>query len=121
MEAAIEAIGVEQRGGVTVLTPRADLDAVRLPLLEQRFAAALAAGARQFVLDLGLVGILPSTAAGLLLVLRRRVQAAGGGIRLVGTQRAVLGTLRTMGVDTLFRIDASVQDAVYALRQREGS
>lgn len=102
--------------GIAVLSPEGDLDLNELPIVEARVAALLDGGTRKLVWDLDGVGLLPSTAAGVLLQTAKRVRAVGGRMVLACGHARVLGTLRTMGVLELFRTHGSRAEAVAALQ-----
>lgn len=105
-------IDVETRAGIAILSPDRDLDITELPAVEARVAALLGEGVRHLVWDLGAVGVLPSTAAGLLLQTVRRVRDVGGRMVLARCAPRTVTTLRTMGVLSMFRTYPSVAAAV---------
>jgi anti-anti-sigma factor len=105
----------ERQGHVTVLVPEGDLDVAALPAWEAQVDALLAAGVRALVWDLSGVGLLPSTAAGLLLQTAARVRAAGGRMALAGAPPRVRATLGTMGVLDVFPLYPGRAAALAAL------
>jgi anti-sigma B factor antagonist len=69
----------------------------------------------RFVIDLGAVNYLASSDIGLLVTLKRRIDARKGKVVLVNVDPFIVDLLHTMRIDTLFRIHESVPAAVASL------
>lgn len=107
------------RGPVLVLRPTGDLDATELPAIDGRVATHLGHGVRHVVFDLSAVGLLPSTAVGVLIQVKQRVRERGGRVALAAVPPLVRGTLTTMGVWPLFRVYVDADAAVRGLHDEE--
>jgi anti-sigma B factor antagonist len=69
----------------------------------------------RFVIDLGAVNYLASSDIGLLVTLKRRIDARKGKVVLVNVDPFIVDVLKTMRIDKLFPIDTSVPAAVASL------
>ncbi len=102
----------ERRDGeIVVLVPRGVMDFERLPAFMARVEALLKGGVRFFVVDLGQVELLPSTAVGFLVRAAQQAKAAGGRVVLSSVRRRTRATLATMGVLELFPVCEDVEAA----------
>jgi len=108
----------EQIGCVTILTPHGDLDLSALPSLEVEVDRLLAGGVRFLLWDLDEVGMMPSTAAGFLLQIARRLHAQGGRLALTRVPERVKSTLGIMGVRAVLPLYAGRAEALAALQPR---
>jgi anti-anti-sigma regulatory factor len=78
---------------------------VESPVVQELATDQIALGARSLRIDLRDCTAIDSTFSGLLLVLKRRLDAIGGGLTLVSPSRKVLDVLGYMGVDDLYAIE----------------
>jgi anti-sigma B factor antagonist len=69
----------------------------------------------RFVIDLGAINYMASSDIGLLITLKRRVDARKGKVVLVNVDPYIVDVLRTMRIDKLFAITPDMPAAVAAL------
>lgn len=98
-------------GDVTVLEFVGEFDAFNLPPISKGVDGILAGGENRLVLDLHLLTFLNSSALGYLIKVRKRAQAAGGDCVLARPGKFVRKLLATVGLDRIFPIYDSVDDA----------
>jgi len=105
---------IERRDGATVLHLSGDLRVDQVPDLYDPLIRALKDEQRVFA-DLSGVAYLDSAGIAFLVGLSKRLAAGHGGkIVLCGVREAVLGVFRTMKLDRLFPIRATLADAFLA-------
>jgi anti-sigma B factor antagonist len=75
----------------------------------------------RLVLDLGAVDSVSSSMLGKLILLQRRVDAAGGQLRLCDVRPSILGVMQTTNLNRLFRIDHDRREALEAIAQAHES
>ena len=107
-------IDVSQRDGYTVLSPQGEIDFATGPLLKDAMTERLVAGDVHLVIDLLAVDFIESTGLGALIGGRRRALALNGSLGLVAEDSQVLKVFRITGLDTVFEIYGSVEDATTA-------
>src|SRR5947209_8743398 len=83
---------------IHVFEPDGDIDLATAPELKQRLADVVAAGARYLIVDLRSVEFVDSTGLGVLLSIQRRVDAGGGKLLTVCTDRGVRRVFEIAGV-----------------------
>jgi anti-anti-sigma factor len=88
----------------TVVAVEGDLVAVRLPELRSALRGAVAAGARELVLDLGRTRMIDSSGLGLLIAAHNSMRKAQGRLEVVHASPEVLDLLRTMRMHQHFNI-----------------
>jgi anti-anti-sigma factor len=98
-----------------VVTIDGDLDVATAPTLKWRLVDALEAGYRHLVLDLSGVGFMDSTAIGVLVGVKRHLQA-GGQLAIASPLPDVQKIFEVTGLDASFHISSSVEDAVAEVR-----
>ncbi|MEU4567893.1 STAS domain-containing protein [Micromonospora sp. NPDC023956] len=96
-------VDVEELPEAVVLTPSGDIDVLVADVLREALAAALT-GDRDVVLDLHRVGMLDSTALGLLVRAHREARQQGRSFCLVAPSRFVLTVLHTMRLASVFLV-----------------
>jgi anti-sigma B factor antagonist len=94
-----------------VLEIGGEIDVYTAPRLRERLTEMLAAGEKHVVVDLGRVEFLDSTGLGVLVGAHRRLRASEGTLSLVCPHERLLKIFRITGLDTVFSIHASVEDA----------
>jgi anti-anti-sigma factor len=97
---------------VVILKLTGDVDTFQVSALGERIDQMIAMGEVRVVLDLRLALYLGSTAIGALLRARKALAAQGGELVLAHPSGAVKRTLRTAGLDDVFRSVESVDDAI---------
>jgi anti-sigma B factor antagonist len=109
------------RGDCTVLVVQGDLDlAARGRLLEAAWGPSYGRRGRPLVLDLSGVGFMASVGAAELVMLRDECAPLGVEVRVVvGRSRSVRLLLALTGLNEVFAIFCSVDDAVTGGRPRE--
>lgn len=102
---------------VVVVTPRGELDLAAIASLDSSLRSALATAGTQprLVIDLSDVDVLQPVTLGVLLDVRRRCHAGGGGLALIVTAPEVAATLAETGVESLFEVTAGLPAAVQRL------
>ncbi|HYO38922.1 MAG TPA: STAS domain-containing protein [Nocardioidaceae bacterium] len=105
-------IDVDRRSGVTVLSPYGEIDFATGPRLRESITENLVAGRVNLVVDLLGVEFIESTGLGALIGGRRRAEALNGSLSLVCGEDQLLEVFRITGLDKVFAIYASVDDAV---------
>jgi anti-sigma B factor antagonist len=105
-------IDLDRRAGCTVLRPHGEIDFATGPKLKETITETLVAGEVHLVVDLVRVESIESTGLGALIGGRRRAQALNGSLSLVCRDHQLLEVFRVTGLDRVFRIHASVDEAV---------
>ena len=104
-------IHVTQRHGYTILSPQGEIDFATGPQLKDAINERLIAGEVNLVMDLEAVDFIESTGLGALIGGRRRAHALKGSLRLVCTEEQLLKIFRITGLDKVFAIYDSVEQA----------
>ena len=97
--------------GHVVLEIGGEIDVYTAPRLRERLVELVAAGQNQVVVDLSRVDFLDSTGLGVLVGVHRRLRAGGGSLGLVCAHERLLKIFRITGLDTVFDIHSSVEEA----------
>ena len=92
-----------------------EIDLNAAPELEARIGEVVAEGAEHVIVDLSEATFIDSTAVGVLVEAHRRLQSRRRGLEIVGSDRRVLFIFEITGLDRVFRIHPTVEDAVKAL------
>jgi len=101
-------------GHVLVVHVSGDLDVYTAPQLKEALADTLAADGAALVLDLSKVHFIDSTALGVLVAALQQSRAHGGELSLVVDDPHLLKIFRITGLDKVFQIFGSVDDALVA-------
>ena len=104
-------IDVTQRHGYTILSPQGEIDFATGPQLKDAINERESAGDVNLVMDLQAVDFIESTGLGALIGGRRRAHALKGSLRLVCTEEQLLKIFRITGLDKVFAIYDSVEQA----------
>src|SRR6476619_858329 len=105
-------IDVTRRGGYTVVSPQGEIDFATGPQLKDALTELLVAGEVNVVVDLLDVDFIESTGLGALIGGRRRAHALKGSLSLVCNEDQVLKIFRITGLDKVFTIYETVDEAV---------
>jgi len=105
-------ITVTRRDGYTVLAPQGEIDFATGPQLKDAITELLVTGEVHLVIDLLAVDFIESTGLGALIGGRRRAHALKGSLSLVCTEDQMLKIFRITGLDKVFTIDDTVDEAV---------
>lgn len=101
--------------GVGVVRLTGEVDMYTAPQLKESMLGLIDGGAAKVVIDLSGVTFIDSTALGVLIGGVRRLHAAGGAMALVVATRPVGRVLSITGLDRVFAIHDTLEDAVAAL------
>lgn len=96
----------------TVLDVTGEVDVYSAPELRERLAETLSAAAPSLVVNLSEVSFLDSTGIGTLVSGLNRAVQFGGKLTLVCDQERILKLFRITGLDTVFTIRPTVEDAL---------
>ncbi len=99
---------------VTIIRLRArELDETKLQRLTQELGAVLEEPGRQrLVIDLGAVGFLTSTGIGAMISVKKKIQTAGGKLKLCSLNPDIRSLFSITQVDRLFDIQDDADEAV---------
>jgi anti-sigma B factor antagonist len=103
---------VDDRAGYTVLSPQGEIDSASGPRLKDSITETLLSGRVHLVVDLLGVDSIESTGLGALVGGRRRAEALNGSLSLVCAGHRLLEVFRVTGLDKVFAIHGTVEDAV---------
>jgi anti-sigma B factor antagonist len=101
-------------GRLAVITVTGDVDVMNAGALRESLLEQFTAGVRHFVLDLSAVSFLDSTGLGVLVATHRRTRNGAGSLRLVVTGKQLLQLLRMTGLNSVFRVYPSLEEALDA-------
>lgn len=101
----------ERDGGVCMLKLSGEVDVYTAPTLKERIVSAVDDGCKEIVVDLDGVGFIDSSGLGVLVGGLRRVKERSGSIRLVCTRENILKIFRITGLDKVFPIFATLEEA----------
>ena len=105
-------LDVSQRDGWTVLAVFGEIDVASAPRLREQLITLVNDQKHRIVVDLGGVDFIDSTGLGVLIGARKRVRAHDGDVVLVCTEPRIVKVFEITGLDQLFAIRASVDEAV---------
>ena len=108
-------IDITHHGGHTVLSPHGDIDFATAAALKEAVTETLLAGDIHVVVDLLAVEFIESTGLGALIGARRRALALNGSFALVCDQDQLLKIFQVTGLDKVFAISRSVEEATAQL------
>jgi anti-sigma B factor antagonist len=100
--------------GVSVLQARGEIDVATAPEFHASLAELIAEGRAILIVDMSEVSFIDSTGLGVLVSAEKESRAAGHELRLVVTQPHITKLLALTGLDEVFTIVSSTQDAVNA-------
>ncbi len=101
----------EQTAESCVIAVSGEVDVYTSPRLKREIADAVDAGCVEIVVDLDSIGFIDSSGLGVLVSALRRVKEQGGTMRLVCTRESILKIFRITGLDKVFPLFASVEEA----------
>ena len=100
---------------VAVIALSGEVDIYTAPRFKERMLELLDSGVANLVVDLSEVTFIDSTALGVLIGGVRRVNSAGGAMALVVVSRPVERVLSITGLDRVFTIHSTRDEALQAL------
>ncbi|MGI8648576.1 MAG: anti-sigma B factor antagonist [Acidimicrobiales bacterium] len=99
-------------GDHTVVSVAGEIDVYTAPQLRVKLVDLVDAGNCHLVVDMRDVDFLDSTGLGVLVGTLKRVKAANGRLALVCTQERIVKIFRITGLERVFTIASSVEDAI---------
>lgn len=104
-------INVEQSDGVCVFALKGEVDVYTAPQLKERLIERIDAGCVNILVDMEDVGFIDSSGLGVLVGGLRRAKESSGAIRLVCTRDNILKIFRITGLDKVFPIFDTIEQA----------
>jgi len=111
VEALLE-ISEEDTGRWCTLSAAGEIDVATAPKLRERLDATVDRGPALVVVDLSAVTFIDSTGLGVLIGTSKRIEDAGGAMRLVVSEPRILKLFEITGLTDRFAIAPSVDEAV---------
>ncbi len=105
-------VTVRKVDSTAVVAVAGEIDVYTSPLLQERLVEVLRDGFPSIVLDLSAVTFLDSTGLGVLITGLKRCRSAEGDLVLVTAQPNVLKVLEITGLNDVFQVHDSVDDAI---------
>jgi anti-sigma B factor antagonist len=96
------------RGDMTVVSVKGEVDLYTAPSLKERVADLVSAGRTRLAVDLAGVEFMDSTGLGVLIGGLKRCKEAGGYLALVAPRESVVKVLAITGLDKIFPIHQTV-------------
>jgi anti-sigma B factor antagonist len=106
------AVSRQSVDGLPVVAVKGEVDVYSAPTLKDNLTALLDAGQPTIVVDLTDVAFLDSTGLGALISARSASDQAGGSLPIVATQDRILKLFTITGLDGVFSIHPTVEDAL---------
>ena len=95
-----------------LIAVRGEIDLFTAPEFKQRVMAPIAAGIERVVVDLTETTFIDSSSLGVLIGAHRRLKLRGGSLVIVCDNDAITKTFRITGLDGVFTIVSSLDDAL---------
>jgi anti-sigma B factor antagonist len=102
----------KNQGKATILVIQGELDASNLPQLKDAFEDRIAKGGICYCVNLEGLRFVNSSAIGYLVALQRRLRQEGGDMVLSKPSKFLQTTIRTLGLDQVFAVFGSDEDAM---------
>ena len=107
--------------GHYVIAARGEIDLFTAPELKQVITEAIESGERRVAIDLSEVSFLDSTALGVLIGAVKRLRSRDGVLTIVNTDANIAKTFEITGLDQIFTIRPTRDEAVEALDADEAA
>jgi anti-sigma B factor antagonist len=107
--------------GHHVIAARGEIDLFTAPELKQVLTDAIEGGERRIAIDLSEVSFLDSTALGVLIGAVKRLRSRDGVLTIVNTDPNIAKTFEITGLDQIFTIRPTRDEAVEALDADEAA
>jgi anti-sigma B factor antagonist len=104
-------IRTEHDGDACLVTVVGEVDVYTSPMLKGRLVEVIEGGCKRLVIVLDGVGFIDSSGLGVLVGALRRLKERGDDLHLVCTREQVLKIFRITGLDKVFSIVSSVEEA----------
>jgi anti-sigma B factor antagonist len=95
-----------------VVAVRGEIDLFTAPEFKQHVTAPIEAGRRHVIVDLGDTTFIDSSSLGVLIGAQRRLRRVGGRFVIVCDRDAILKTFRITGLDSVFTIVRTLEEAL---------
>ncbi|MEI5522742.1 STAS domain-containing protein [Streptomyces brasiliscabiei] len=105
-------VEVREEGSSAVVTPAGELDHHTADLLREPLESCLDKGFTRLVVDCSRLEFCDSTGLNVLLGVRLRAEAAGGGVHLAGMLPAVARVFEITGADAVFTVHDTLDAAL---------
>jgi anti-sigma B factor antagonist len=103
-----------------VVSVAGEIDLFTAPEFKQRVSAPIDAGRTHVVVDLTATTFIDSSSLGVLIGAHRRLRRVGGSLAIVCTSDAIAKTFRITGLDSVFTIVGSLDEALNGDAVRAG-
>ncbi|WP_406829412.1 anti-sigma factor antagonist [Pedococcus sp. KACC 23699] len=107
-------VSSSEQGAVTIVHVAGEIDVYTAPLLREVLDKQVAAGRTTLVVDLEHVTFMDSTGLGVLVGRLKLVRGQNGSLRIVSAQDRILKVFKITGLDKVFHIFPSVDEATSA-------
>lgn len=107
-------ISSDARGEITVVHVGGEIDVYTAPVLRERLDEHISEGRHQLVVNLEDVSFMDSTGLGVLVGRLKLVRVKNGTLRLVCSSERILKVFSITGLDKVFQIFPSVDEALAA-------
>lgn len=104
-------ISTETAGATCTISLKGEVDVYTSPRLKQELADVVDGGCRQVIVDLEGLSFIDSSGLGVLVSGLRRVKEHDGTLRLVCTKDGILKIFRITGLDKVFPVFETVDEA----------
>ncbi len=104
-------VGIAREDTTCVVTIAGEVDVYTSPALKERLIEAAEDGCTLMIVDLDEVGFIDSSGLGVLVGALRRLREQGAEMHVVCTREQILKIFRITGLDKVFPIFASVDQA----------
>ncbi|MCE5204231.1 MAG: STAS domain-containing protein [Coriobacteriales bacterium] len=104
-------ISVDRDGATCRMQVSGEVDVYTSPMLKARIIDAIEDGCTDLVIDLEGVGFIDSSGLGVLVSGLRRVKERSGSMRLVCTKDNILKIFRITGLDKVFPVFSTLEEA----------
>ncbi|HYF25259.1 MAG TPA: STAS domain-containing protein [Baekduia sp.] len=104
-----------------VVAVRGEIDLFTAPELKAALGEAIEAGRNRIVVDLSDTTFLDSTALGVLIGTVKRLRSRDGRLTIVNTDASIAKTFEITGLDQIFTIRGTRDDALAALDEAEAA
>ena len=105
------ALTARTEGDVEIIEVGGEIDVYTAPRLREAIVTAVEAGHTRLVIDVRKVDFLDSTGLGVLVGALKRVRGDGGSLDIVCTQERILKIFEITGLDKVFGLHATVDEA----------
>ncbi len=105
---------VSQVDGVPVVRAAVEVDATNAQDLRSAILAAISIGTERLIVDMGGTEFCDSTGLNVLVRAHKRLEDAGGQLLLVATGPTLLRIFKVTGMDAMFHLFASLDEALVA-------